>query len=135
MHINKITIGDVGRWYQGEDGEVLLVKKVYGAMIYVQTPKGNVYYPIHDIVRRITEEEAHRIMAEDGFGKPEVGIKPRRMSKCAKRVIAITPKGDERVFESISSAAAEMGISQVSISESCRGVRKTAGGHDWRFES
>lgn len=135
MHINKITIGDVGRWYQAEDGLVMQVLHVYGPMIHVQSPQGKIYYPIHDIARRITEEDAHRIMAEDGFRKPDKGIKPKRISKWAKRVIAVTSKGDERVFESISLAAAEMGISQASISEACRGNRKSAGGLSWRFES
>lgn len=62
MTIGMISYADVGNWYLGEEGIPLLLLKCYGMLLYCQSPTGRVYYPAHDILRQISEDDAERIL-------------------------------------------------------------------------
>lgn len=128
MNINRITDGDVGRLFQTNDGQMLRVIRVYGPLIFGQMESGKVYYPIHDILRRVTEvaPSQPRKKKYEEKAEPEEK-KPRGNLSAAKRVVAIDPDGVEHVFNSASEASRTIGISPSGISAACRKHCKAAG--------
>lgn len=62
-----------------------------------------------------------------------IGLKPLNKVK-TRSVISINEKGEERRYESIKSAAANIGINPSTISRACSGKQNTAGGFSWRYE-
>lgn len=62
MNVGMISYADEGNWYLGSEGIPLLLIKCYGMLLYCLSPEGRVYYPAHDVVRQINEEEATRLM-------------------------------------------------------------------------
>jgi len=137
MTINRITDGDVGRLYQTNDGQILRVLRVYGPLIYGQMESGKVYYPIHDIQKRLTEVEPkvprRKKYKEEGAEPNEK--KPRGNKNMAKPVTGIAPDGTEHRFPSLTDASNAIGISAACISAACRGLRNTAAGYIWKYDN
>ena len=136
MTINRITDGDVGRLFQTNDGQMLRVLRVHGPLIYGQMESGRVYYPIHDIQKRITEVEPkppRRKKYEQEEEEP-VEKKPRGNKNLAKPVTAIAPDGTVYRFESLTDASNCIGISAACISATCRGLREKAAGYVCKYE-
>ena len=69
MNIGMISYADEGNWYLGSEGIPLLLVKCHGMLLYCQSPDGRVYYPAHDVVRQISEEEASRLMQNQTIPK------------------------------------------------------------------
>lgn len=62
MNVGMISYADEGNWYLGSEGIALQLVKCYGMLLYCQSLYGRMYYPAHDVVRQISEEEASRLM-------------------------------------------------------------------------
>lgn len=136
MTLNRITDGDVGRLYQTNDGQMLRVLRVYGPLIYGQMESGRVYYPIHDIQKRITEVEPNPPRRKKYEMKEEPKEKkPRGNKNMAKPVTAIAPDGTVHSFPSLTDASNAIGISAACISAACRGTRETAAGYICKYEN
>lgn len=128
MNINRITDGDVGRLFQTNDGQMLRVIRVYGPLIFGQMESGKVYYPIHDILRRVTEVTPSQPRKKKYEEKAEPEEKrPRGNLSAAKRVTVIDPDGVKQVFCSASEASRAIGVSPGCISTACRRRSKAAG--------
>lgn len=62
MNVGMISYADEGNWYLGSEGIPLLLIKCYGMLLYCLSPEGRVYYPAHDVIRQISDEEATKLM-------------------------------------------------------------------------
>lgn len=128
MNINRITDGDVGRLFQTNDGQMLRVIRVYGPLIFGQMESGKVYYPIHDILRRVTEVAPSPPRKKKYEEKEECKEKKRKGNmSAAKRVTLVDQDGVKQVFCSASEASRAIGVSPGCISTACRRRSKAAG--------
>ena len=63
------------------------------------------------------------------------GTRNQRMSdtKCRKPVEQILPGGHSVIYKGVKEASLKTGINRCCIANCCKGIRKTAGGYEWRY--
>lgn len=134
MNLGRLRDSDIGHWLRTDDGQAVRLIKINGPLLHVQTSKGRAYWPIHDIDRRISEEEA-MILSGGTISDEDILLKKRKIVQPYKRVVRLDANGVEVVFASIKEAAEQSGISSSSVSNVCYERKKTAGGYVFRFEN
>ena len=134
MVLGKLKDSDVGHWLRADDGQVVRLLRIQGPLLLVQTKEGNVYWPVHDIKGKISDDEAMQLT---GGTVKETPVKRKRITQPYKRVVRTDADGKEVVFASIKEAAERSGVSCGSISLACYGKKKkkTTGGYIFRFEN
>lgn len=134
MNLGRLRDSDIGHWFRTDDGQAVRLIKINGPLLHVQTSKGRVYWPIHDIDRRISEEEA-MMLSGVTISNEDILLKKRRIVRPYKSVVRLDANGVEMVFASIKEAAEQSGVSSSSVSNVCYKKKKTAGGYVFRFEN
>ena len=134
MTLGKLRDSDIGHWLLGDDGQAVRLIRIHGPILLVQTKNGRVYWPVHDIERRINEEEAKKILGN--FEKMEmIPVKKKKLVQPYKRVIRTDLTGKEVTFPSIKEAALQSGVSAPTVSMVCNGIKENVRGYTFRFEN
>lgn len=63
------------------------------------------------------------------------GTRNQRMSdtKCRKPVEQILPGEHSVIYKGVKDASRKTGVNRCCIAKCCKGIRKTAGGYEWRY--
>lgn len=67
------------------------------------------------------------------MSKNRTGLLKGAESPVSKKVVRISPNGEERVFDTVTQAAKESHAQRSHIALVCRGERNQAGGYKWRY--
>lgn len=133
MNLGKLRDYDIGRWFVTDDGQVAQLLKVWGALTLIQIGKSRVYWPIHDIERRASDEEVARAT---GSRRIRIETKPKetKVYRLCRHVVRTDRDGNEETFRSLKEAASGSGLSPSTVSNICTGKRQEYKGFRFRYE-
>ena len=82
-----------------------------------------------------TDNRAENLEWVDMATNDNHGTRNQRMSntKCRKPVEQLLPSGKTVLYKGVKDASRKTGINRCCIAKCCKGVRKTAGGYEWRY--
>ena len=65
MRLGQISKEDIGRWLLLDDGRTMQLIGLNYGLLYCQATDGRWWIPIHDVVKRISEEDANEIIQKE----------------------------------------------------------------------
>lgn len=65
MNVGQISKGDIGQWLLLDDGRAMQLIGINYGLLHCQATDGRWWIPVHDVVKRISEEAANEIVNKE----------------------------------------------------------------------